>query len=138
MKEIKGYEGLYSVTEDGRVYSHLRGGGYLKSGITKNGYARVALCGHKRKRYLVHRLVAQTFIPNPENKEKVMNFIQKIIKEENEFLNEDAAAQPKINTTGHNIVTCYFEGYCGYISIESYPIMSFKSVYDTELFARTG
>ena len=66
---IKGYEGLYEVSDQGRVRS-LKSGkerilkpqrntcGYLKFCLYKNG---------EHKMYLVHRLVAQTFIPNPNN-----------------------------------------------------------------------
>lgn len=48
----------------------------LKSRIHKKGYLQVNLYNinakdEKRKTYRVHRLVAQTFIPNPENKPQV-------------------------------------------------------------------
>lgn len=65
MKDIKGYEGLYAVTEDGRVWSHRRQI-FLKEGKTKAGYLNVVLCKNgKAKTFLVHRLVAQTYITNP-------------------------------------------------------------------------
>ena len=66
---IKGYEGLYEVSDKGRVRS-LKSGkerilkplritcGYLQVQLWKNG---------KQKMYLIHRLVAQAFIPNPDN-----------------------------------------------------------------------
>lgn len=71
MQKIKGYEGLYSVTEDGFVFSHFNN--KIALGDTNSGgYKRVLLCKkNKRKRFFVHRLVAEHFIPNHENKETV-------------------------------------------------------------------
>ena len=66
---IKGYEGLYEVSNYGRVRSLKFGkekilkpsrdtDGYLFVGIRKNGHRKICR---------VHRLVAETFIPNPSN-----------------------------------------------------------------------
>lgn len=72
MKDIPGYEGLYSVTEDGRVWSHVGRGRYLKPGGDGNGYLFVSLYkDNKYKNYKVHRLVAQAYLPNPDNLEQV-------------------------------------------------------------------
>lgn len=66
-KEIKGFEGLYYINEQGEILSEScnnnsnKGRRLLKQSINKNGYNIVNLCN---KTYLVHRLVAQTFIPN--------------------------------------------------------------------------
>ena len=69
-KEIKGYEGLYEVSSEGRVRKLIKGN-YLTF-KNSNGYQRVGLCIHsKQKWFLVHRLVAQAFIPNPDNKPEV-------------------------------------------------------------------
>ena len=77
-KSIQGYEGQYEVSNLGKVKSVrrkvLNGNGYqkdrlLKPHINKGGYATVALCKDgKPKVFLVHRLVAIAFIPNPEGK----------------------------------------------------------------------
>ena len=64
MKDIPGFEGRYAVTEDGQVFSY-RSKRFLAGETTRNGYHRVQLGGQK---YLVHRLVAMTYIPNPEDK----------------------------------------------------------------------
>ena len=69
-KEIKGYEGLYEVSSEGRVRNIIKGN-YLTF-KSYNDYQRVGLCRHqKQKWFLVHRLVAQAFIPNPDNKPEV-------------------------------------------------------------------
>ena len=66
MEYIKGYEGLYSVTKDGKIYSHIKKR-FLKQSI-KNGYTSVNLYKNKKyKTYRVHRLVAETYIPNLNN-----------------------------------------------------------------------
>lgn len=82
-RDIEGYEGFYQVSTWGRVrsldrivadgrtsYKTLKGKiiketsarGYRKVRLTKDG---------KQTAYFVHRLVAQTFVPNPENKAEV-------------------------------------------------------------------
>ena len=62
-KPIQGYEGLYYVTEDGRVYSSIQNK-WLKICINPQGYPMVNLQSNKKH---IHRLVAETFIPNPDN-----------------------------------------------------------------------
>lgn len=67
MKDIKGYEGLYAVTSCGKVWSY-RNECFLNPRCEKNGYLRVGLWkGGNVKRELVHRLVADAYIPNTEN-----------------------------------------------------------------------
>jgi hypothetical protein len=68
MKSIPGYEGLYSAEEDGRIYSH-RGDKYLSPELNNMGYYMINLHRDKiQKHCTVHRLIALTFIENPENK----------------------------------------------------------------------
>lgn len=65
MEYIKGYENLYSVTKTGRIYSHVSNK-YLKPRI--HNYKKVALYKNKiYTNYTVHRLVAETYIKNPNN-----------------------------------------------------------------------
>ena len=72
-KDVKGYEGYYEVSNLGRVRStSYKGIKILKPSITKSGYLNVIFCiNQKREHKLVHRLVAETFIPNPKNKPQV-------------------------------------------------------------------
>lgn len=81
-KNIEGYEELYQISNLGRIKSvdrivkHNKGKGIrrikgriIKSWPDKLNYQHIILCKDgKTKKYLIHRLVAQTFIPNPENK----------------------------------------------------------------------
>ena len=67
MTTIKDYEN-YLIFEDG-VIINTDSGKELKPTITNNGYYRIGLSKDgKLKKFLLHRLVALTFIPNPENK----------------------------------------------------------------------
>lgn len=71
---IKGYEGIYSVSTKGRVRSFTSisngriksvcddGNGYLQTTLWKDG---------KGINYKVHRLVGETFIPNPKGLETI-------------------------------------------------------------------
>lgn len=75
-KEVPGYEGLYQVSNFGNVKACAKIDGkgivrkerLLKPFTTPGGYYRIFLMkNEKRKGFLVHRLVAMAFIPNPDN-----------------------------------------------------------------------
>ena len=76
-KDIKGYNGDYQVSSIGRVKSKkIKKHKILKPGYRlsnkKKTYDFVVLCKNNNcKKHSVHRLVAQAFIPNPENKPQV-------------------------------------------------------------------
>lgn len=75
-RDIEGFEGIYQVSNLGRVrgldriveQTNGKQKRYKekikKQSITNDGYMYVSLCS---KRYLVHRLVAETFLPNTDN-----------------------------------------------------------------------
>lgn len=82
-RDIEGYQGLYQVSNMGRVKSLERtvwnNGGYykiperiMKPQMHRNGYLSVNLWREGIvKNYLVHRLVATAFIPNPQGYKEV-------------------------------------------------------------------
>lgn len=79
-KPIKNYEGFYEISNLGRVRSldrKIKQGNHFiywkgrikKTRIDYNGYPVVTLCKDKySKTFYLHRLLAEAFIPNPENK----------------------------------------------------------------------
>jgi hypothetical protein len=65
-KDILGYDGIYAVSNLGNVISRKNGKiKVLRTGTTTSGYRKVHL---NAKGFPVHRLIADAFIPNPENK----------------------------------------------------------------------
>jgi len=83
---IKDYEGRYSITKDGKIWSHINKGGWLKGHLAK-GYRYYCLTKidktHSHKS--AHRLVAQTFLPNTYNRPEVNH--KNGIKDDNCFQN---------------------------------------------------
>lgn len=88
-KTIDNYEDLYMVSTLGKVKS-LKHNRVLRPNIKHDGYMFVILCKNgKVKPFRVHRLVAQAFIPNPDNLPEVNH------KDEN-----------KVNNTVENLEWC--------------------------------
>lgn len=119
-KDIKGYEGKYQVSNLGHARSldrqiKIRGknqvksyecnkiirGKLLKLKETKYGYIQMLARNKKETKYLyIHRLVAETFIPNPENKPHV-NHIDS--NKKNNCVSNLEWVTPKENVT-HSVV----------------------------------
>lgn len=100
IKEIEGFEGRYTIDTDGNIFSKSKKmnqtkdkDGYMAIGLSMNGKT------YTRK---VHRLVAQMFIPNEENK-KTVNHINGI-KSDNKVSNLEW------NTMSENILHSYAFG----------------------------
>lgn len=72
---VPGYQGIYKVSDQGRVYSKRRPntkGGLLRPRKDKNGYVTVMLFKNRESlNHKIHRLVALTFLSNPDNKPEV-------------------------------------------------------------------
>ena len=69
-KEILGY-GNYTVDENGRIFNKKRKK-YLKTYLNAYGYPAIDLWKNGKKKYfLVHRLVAEAFVPNPNNYKEI-------------------------------------------------------------------
>lgn len=68
-KDIKGFEGLYKISNKGRVYS-FQTCKYLKPGVNKKTMYKAVVLFYNGKSITkkIHRLIAENFIPNPENK----------------------------------------------------------------------
>ena len=98
-KDIKGYEGKYQISSHGRVRSLKNSKErILKPHKDTSGYKQVDLLKDgKRKTCSVHRLVANHFIPNPNNLPQVNH------KDEN-----------KLNNNIENLEWCTQKYNCNY------------------------
>jgi len=82
-KDIKGYEGLYQISDKGNIKSidrsvvrenhFIKLKGQLKQcSINNRGYYSTTLCKNSHyQHFVIHKLVAIAFIPNPDNKEYI-------------------------------------------------------------------
>ena len=75
-KDIKGYEGLYQVSNLGRIKSLANNKNkkekIRKTRIDRNGYEVLCLCKDcKTKTFLVHQLVGKAFVKNPHNYKEI-------------------------------------------------------------------
>lgn len=104
-RDIKDYEGLYQVSNFGRVrslnYHHTGKAEVMKPIKTTYGYFQVGLWKNgEKKRFYVHRLVAEAFLPKSDGKDFVNH---KIEGEEGKtfnfvFFNEDGSVNKKKTT----------------------------------------
>lgn len=93
-KDIKGYEGLYQVSNMGRIKSSHNRKSFIKGRLIQKGYLQVALCSKNKREYkLIHRLVAEAFIENPsnlpqvnhKNEDKTLNIVENLEWCSNEY-----------------------------------------------------
>jgi len=109
-KPIQGYEGLYSISPDGTIYTHARHrvkAGPLRAGTTKKGYKIAMLYKHgKGKGFYVHRLVAKHFLTT--NEKETVNHIDGD-KNNNDVSNLEWATQKE--NRAHAIATGLHKGF---------------------------
>lgn len=105
MRDTPGYEGLYAATSCGKVWSY-RAKKFLKPFDDGHGYLCVNLFKDgKRKHYKIHRLVAETYLPNPNNLPQVNHIDEN--KSNNALLNlEWCTAAYNINYSKAKKVIC--------------------------------
>lgn len=147
-KLIEGFDGIYSVSNYGEVRNNKTGKlmklrknekRYLRTNLTKNG---------NQKSVRVHRLVAQAFIPNPENKPQVnhidfnkenncVNNLEWVTNKENtqySVCNRIFSGQQKKrnNKTGERNISHYNGFYVVRIYGKKYVSKSFKNIDDAK------
>ena len=75
-RDVDGYDGMYQVSDLGRVRSHKSGEWKVLRAMKNNkGYLQVQLSKDGKKKFLVHRLVAQAFIQNDDETKAIINHI---------------------------------------------------------------
>ena len=112
--EIKGYSN-YLIYPDGRVYNH-KYNRFMKPQTNIHGYKHVDLSKDGKKKTLkIHRLVAEHYIPNPENKKEVDHRYRDKTDNRVESLrwvtrseNTQNTGKYKTNTSGHKNI-CYLK-----------------------------
>lgn len=105
-EDIPGYEGLYKVSSTGKIWG-LKSNKILKPKTSKAGYFEVSLSKNgKMKTYILHRIVAQVFVPNPDNKETVNHIDEN--KKNNNFDNLEWLSIKENNCYGSRSKKEYF------------------------------
>ena len=125
-RDVEGYDGMYQVSDLGRVRSRKSGEWKVLSQGKVRGYLQVVLSkGGKCKNYKVHRLVAQAFIQNDDDSKTQINHRDEC-KQNNRLWNlEYCTAQ--YNTTYNDI------HHRRWINRNDYKYPKIKKLYNPDL-----
>lgn len=122
-KDVKGYEGIYKISDLGRVKSLSRiiyvNGKYptqskcriLKGGLSNNGYRNVYLSLNKRpKTYLIHQLIGVSFLNHTVNGHDIVMNHKNFIRTDNRKLNLEIVTQRENSNQKHFKSTSQYVG----------------------------
>ena len=139
-KEIKNFPG-YTITNDGKVISYkFKKPRIMKTWYQKSGYENIKLCKDNiTYHFLIHRLVAEAFIPNPNNLPEVnhKNKNRKDNRVENlEWCNRIDNLYDSYNTTGptRNFKECVLIREKDNVEIESFQSIKEAAEYANKKF----
>jgi hypothetical protein len=96
--DVVGYEGFYKINKNGDVWS-CRSKIFLKPHYNNYGYLMVSL--GRKKKCLLHRLIAIQFIPNPYNLDMIDHIDQNSTNNSLENLRWATKSTNEQNTTRH-------------------------------------
>lgn len=138
--DITGYEGLYAINRQGEIWSYYANK-ILSQKHTYRGYYCVGLRkkGIARKFCLVHRLVANTFIPNPENKPDVNHIDCNKLNNYVENLEWCTASENMQHAKANRLVNTpeqqnKIRESCGYLTIEQ--ANEIRRLYETKKYTQ--
>jgi len=148
MKEVKGYEEMYAVTPDGIVYGLPRilkrkGKGNINKAnyfevnrrIDKKGYIEVRLSKKAiRKCYKLHRIMAEAFIPNPNNYSQINHKNGNKADNSIENLEWCTPSQNLKHAYDNNLRTLSKSAYKGKVVICTQSGRSFNSVKEASIY----
>lgn len=143
-KDIKGYEGLYQVSNLGRIKSLPRNtknqykNGIIKQNVIRGkGYYYVNLYNKNNKLFTIHKLVAETFIPNP-NKLPCINHIDgNKLNNRIDNLEWCSYSNNEIHAYKHNLKTPLFKKVNQY-DLNGNFIKTWNSIREANKFYKTS